>query len=177
MIGEKDIDGLEKYIDRISEKKVHNIIYSVGHPIADAIINDSYEKLASERNIDFQIMGKLPKSDDLSDIDICIIFSNLLNNAVEAIKKFPEDIQASLNVFINVIELDLVITVENSSLPYDRQNIADINTSKPDHINHGFGLKNIKSTVKKYDGYFSLEYQNDMCVGMVCLRGIGVSNG
>ena len=52
------------------------------------------------------------------------------------------------------------ICVENSSHEYNETAITT--TSKPDTVNHGFGLKNISRVAKKYNGRLSITCSNNM---------------
>lgn len=98
----------------------------------------------------------------IKDIDLCSIFSNLYDNAIEACDKIE-----SLNKFIK-IKTDkksgyIIIKFTNSSyenLVYDENN--HIKTCKNDKLSHGYGLKIVKSIVENYDGEIKIKKDNDI---------------
>jgi len=96
--------------------------------------------------------GRLPDKLKVSNMDLCIIFSNLLKNSVEALKKISENIEKKIEVEIKQLENNIIIKVKNPIS--GKVNIIDdkLITSKLDKNNHGFGSLNIKEAVNKYGG-------------------------
>lgn len=87
----------------------------------------------------------------LSDEDIVVILSNLLNNAIEACEICQKEKVIQLKFVLE--EEFMVLSVKNT---YEHEIICkdgQIQTSKRDDAEeHGIGIKNIKETVEKYDG-------------------------
>ena len=93
----------------------------------------------------------------LGDIDAITIFSNLLNNSIEAC----EDAQKK-NIYLSVGNVNTVFTViktENTcAVAPPVSDDGTLLTSKEDKQNHGFGVKSIISTVLKYQGKYEWFY-------------------
>lgn len=77
-------------------------------------------------------------------MDICIILSNLLNNAHEAFEYIERACAKEIILSIAVDSGKMVFMVENTSKPYSDKELENLQTSKPDKLNHGFGLINVR---------------------------------
>ena len=132
--------------------------------VADAIVNYFYEHLPEQTQ--FELLGKFSKPFFVEDSDLCIILSNLLKNAVEAIEKLPIDeynktgMERSLFLEISSDANQIQIKLENSSLPYTSAQLNNLNTTKADTLNHGFGLQNVKQVIHKYHGVIDMQWDN-----------------
>ncbi len=162
-----DFDNLKQYINSLNNIKEHIHYISTNNPIADAIINYFYESLPE--NVQFEIEGKLQENSFIDDSDLCIIISNLIKNAVEAVSKEPSN--TAVKIFISLYENNdqFNILVENT---YTLNITTELSTTKLDKINHGFGLKNVKTVVDKYNGNLNLQHNNNMFIACCYLRNI-----
>lgn len=95
----------------------------------------------------------------LSEYDLTALFSNLLDNAVDATQNIPNSfIELTITPHTNN---SIVITVINSCQknPFTRNH--HLSSTKKDKQNHGYGMKSIDRVVKKYSGssrfYFNKE--------------------
>lgn len=113
-----------------------------------------------DKEIKLQITVKYSKYDFLSDVDTAAIFSNLIDNAIEACERSDEksifiDLYAANNIFPSV-------KIENSadSAPVILNNV--FRTQKEHGKLHGFGIKSINKAIKKYKGnlFFSYDDKN-----------------
>ena len=88
----------------------------------------------------------------MAPMDICTIFSNALDNAIEACEKNNHLEQKVMSVKARKIRNFLTITFENSSTENLMMENDEIISTKQDKLYHGFGLKNIRKIVEKYQG-------------------------
>lgn len=99
-------------------------------------------------------------ADFLSEYDMTALFSNLLDNAIDATKNIP-DSYIELNVTPHS-DKKIIITMVNSCRknPFSK-NSRRLTTTKKNKIRHGYGMKSIQRVVDKYDGdskfYFNEE--------------------
>ena len=81
-----------------------NIKYTTGSEILDALLTDK-QSIATQYNTTIQFDGCLPKN-ILSPTDLCIIFGNTIDNAIEACQKIdsqePKEITIDCNSCGNV---------------------------------------------------------------------------
>lgn len=153
-------DKLYEYINHLStiQKSFHS--FATENIIVDAILNQAAQAL--DDTTTFKVSGLFPPECFMEDMDLCIIFTNLLNNAVEALKKLDSHISKELYVEIHNVTQEIQITVTNSSMPYNFQELHHLTTAKSDKTNHGFGLSNIQRIVKKYHGDLIVHYSNGL---------------
>ena len=126
-----------------------------GNEFLDIILKDKAAK-AREKQIDFSALVDFKGMDFIEPLDISTIFSNALDNAMEASERLPED-QRLVTIKAERVRDMLIITVENNTLPGTRPSEG---TTKKDRFVHGFGIPNIKKAVEKYDGQCSF-HQGD----------------
>ena len=123
---------------------------STGNTVIDALI---YGKsfLLEQNHIDVSFEGQFTSKLAIEPIDLCTIFTNAIDNAIEANMKCPDDGPRYLNIVIKSNQNHYLIIFEN---PISGSvNITDnhIQTDKQG-AGHGFGLKNIERALAKYDG-------------------------
>ena len=112
---------------------------------------------AKEKNIIIQYEGIMP-SELISDADIVVVLSNVVDNAIEACEKVVGERKIKIK---SVLTKSIwILYTENPSIKTHIGNINKIQTSKSDKRIHGFGLQNIERTAKKYNGEMSIKYNN-----------------
>lgn len=154
LMNEKKTEEAKEYIDTIwniqdeFDLKIHT-----GDSFLDVIVN-YYLYLAIRENIEFVVLGKLTEQMPLEMFDITTLMGNLLQNAVEAAVK--ADVPRIRVEFIEH-KKEIFIVVSNSVGERINAKKDFSMTSKKDKENHGFGLKNIVSTVEKYHGECYME--------------------
>lgn len=127
---------------------------NIGNPIVDAILTQ-YLSICEQRKIQFEIKGHMPVTCELPAFDLCTIFSNLLQNAVEAVEACAKKI-----IFLQFRYDDdnIYIYLENTytDLQYDN---GDLVSTKGD--DHGYGINNIKRGVEHCGGMIEYEALED----------------
>lgn len=139
---------LNEYIEEI-ERNIHEykLKYSVKNEVVDALLNHTlYE--ADKENITVEVEGELQEKCHIEIYDLCVIFSNLLNNAMDA-AKVSDDKKIKLRVRQ---ETGLSIYIENSYKGERIKKKEGFASTKLYDGTHGYGLKNVKNSVKKYGG-------------------------
>lgn len=157
-----DLERIKKYINSLSEEMQSTASeLHTGNDTADAIVNAKYAQ-AERLGIKIEIDGMLPPHLNVEAIDICTIFANALDNAIEGI---PSDCPKESRI------ISINITRRNSMNMITFRNPARVNssvisgTSKDDKVNHGFGMENMKRATQKYNGELShrIEGNENMC--------------
>lgn len=85
-------------------------------------------------------------------MDICTVFGNALDNAIECELKIPDKTKRMIHLTLTTQKQFLLLQVENycPDIPEFRDGLPV--TTKQDPANHGFGLKSIRYTARKYGG-------------------------
>lgn len=141
---------VDNYIKSINEElRDFESSFNTGNKILDIILN---EKSIDCRNNNIKLLCdiNLRKCEFIQMIDISSIFSNILDNAIEACEKVRQGRYIKLRGVI--VKSYFIITCENSKNDKLRFKNNILITSKDDKFFHGIGLKSIKSSIKKYDG-------------------------
>jgi two-component sensor histidine kinase len=147
----------EKYISNmLLEIKGFENYIETGNEFLDCIINEK-QKTALTKEIDFLAEIEFTEADFMKPMDICTIFSNAIDNAIEACEKLSDPEKKLITVKAKKIRSFLSITFENSNLSEIIIENQMIKTSKPDKRMHGFGLNNIRKTIEKYQGDYKIK--------------------
>ena len=110
-----------------------------------------------ENNIDFNVGIDFRKCDFIEMIDISSIFSNLIDNAIEACNKIDDNIEKYITIKSTFIKGYYVVRCENSKTNKVIIKNSKIFTSKKDKFLHGIGIDSIKSSIKKYNGELKIK--------------------
>ena len=99
----------------------------------------------------------------LTQTELCCVLEIFLDNAIEAELKLSKA-QRKIEIKIVMIEEVLDILIRNRIAEPVLQDVQkkNIGSTKKDAGNHGFGLKNVREIVKKYDGFMDL-YEDSGC--------------
>lgn len=157
---------LNNYIDSISnDLNEFKEIYNTGNIILDIILNEKQAK-CNENNINLKCDVNFSRCSFIEMTDICSIFSNILDNAIEACNKI-EGCEKYINLRGTVVKSYYVIRCENSKINKVKMINNKIITSKKDKFIHGIGLKSVKSSLKKYDGELEINDFEDRFLAQI----------
>lgn len=128
---------------------------STNNPVVDILVGNKLG-IAKSMGIDVDCSLLLPYPCSLKDIDICIILSNALDNAVQAVKRLDAGMEKYIHVSGRIQGDFLMMEIENS--------FHEKGTFKK-----GTGLSNVKKVAEKYGGAMSIEAQENKFVLHVLL--------
>lgn len=139
-------DEARQYLSAMQEP-LHDAMRKIksGNFVADTILNHMAQT-AAQTEAALHFTGHIP-SDGIRSEDLCTIFSNLLDNAVEACQK--EGGARDIFVEAKTTQGSFMLSISN---PTHNADSSTRSTTKADKRNHGFGLKNVERAVKKYGG-------------------------
>lgn len=139
------------------------------HLILDLILNNKIQE-AEEHHISLQIECDNCSGMNIKTTDLCSLFYNLLDNAIEA----NVDIEAPNERWItmNCKRKDelLVVTIENAMkyMPFIEN--GRLKTNKKDKNIHGFGVYSVEKILNKYDGHMEYEIEEKIFKTVFFLR-------
>ena len=140
-------------------------VYNTGIEILDILLN---HYLVGLENKAVSVKGKCSYRLQITDVVFCIIFSNLICNAIEEIKRL-DDKDVFLEVEVKQGEFFTSIKIVNSSnLVLDKSEVPV--SKKKDKQNHGIGLKNVKETIERNDGSLELMADGKVFSAVVTLK-------
>lgn len=152
-LNSNDIAGANKYLKDLREKtNTSDNIIETGNTALDAILSTKIA-IAEGRKIAVSTKIQIPENISIEPIDICIIFGNALDNAIEACDRTKvSDKQISITI---ICKDEAVLCKIVNTTPKLKHLVPD--TSKTDKQNHGFGLENIKTALLKYNAAPAIE--------------------
>lgn len=153
------LDELELDLDSIRQ------LIESGNVNLDAILNSKLS-LAIKQEIEVDCRAAVPPSLTVSDIDLCVLIGNLIDNAVEACEKMEEG-RTFMRLYIGVLKRQLYISVTNSTGELIRKLDEEYITAK--RGNHGHGLKRINKIVEKYGGFINRKNEPGVFVTEIML--------
>lgn len=142
----------------IEAEKSRNIV--TGAASVDAILNIKKE-LIEAAQISFRCEIRQPFLLHLEEMDLVIVLANCLDNALEVAKQSMEIGQtASICLTLAADDQYVLLKVSNTALvpPRCDQNGHPV-TTKEDAVQHGFGLKNVRRIVQRYQGTIEYKYE------------------
>lgn len=165
LLNDGDYEGLRKEIgEHIEDCGQNKYVYVAGNNLVNSVLNEK-KVLCEHENIKMQV-EVTASVDGERELDIAVMLSNLLDNAVEAQKKITQDKPRSIFLKIFSYENKYSILIKNTVAKSVLQNNPRFITDKANRYLHGIGMKSIEHTVDKNGGYIQ-RYEED---GMFCVH-------
>src|SRR5699024_10796677 len=97
-------------------------------------------------------------------MDICSLFGNAIDNAIEHVIKIPDIDKRIVN--LRVVNKGSIILVRVENYIIDELDLTNglPHTSKENTDSHGYGLKSIRYIANKYDGSMSITSEDNWFV-------------
>ena len=161
-------EGLEKIKDLCNFVVDTTKLKYTQNDALNALIH-SKMPIVNKNGIAFSCKSFMAKNNAVSDLDMCIIVGNLLDNAIEACQRIQAE-SRYIDMQIKQQEEYLYIEIKNG---FDTTLGVDIKEShKKDKHMHGFGIANVKDVVENYNGFFNLENKEEEVIVSVILHNI-----
>ena len=128
---------------------------STNNPVVDILVGNKLG-IAKSMGIDVDCSLPLPYPCGIRDIDICIVLSNALDNAIHAVKNLGTGIEKYIRVSGRIQGDFLMMEIQNSF-------------HGKSAFKKGTGLSNVKKVAEKYGGAMSIETQENVFVLHVLL--------
>lgn len=162
------IDGfLQNQNTAAAQNYIHQILHKIDATIiteycknpAVNLILSAYINKARKEDISVDTQIALPSTIRISEIDLCAIFANMIDNAINACINISDKNNRNIRIRCYDKNDSLYIQVINKfegavefadGIPINQQE------------NHGIGTKSIISIVHKYDGLFDFSIENDV---------------
>lgn len=151
-VAQNYIDEVKKCIDDISVEDFCDN-YSLN------LVLHYYVNKARNEQIHVETHLELPKETTVSDIDLCLVFSNTLENAINALTLVDSTKVKFLKILCKTKNNRFIVEIENNyvgDIHFDNE--LPISTIK----NHGYGTKSIASIVTKYNGQYATTAENNI---------------
>lgn len=162
-----DLDEIKKYLSNMMEKMSGMSLHFCENQAADSIISH-YAALAAKEEISFKAAIELPAEIPTDEIDLCLVLSNLLENAVEASIR-TEKSRRKINLEVRLHHTHLIlIQVENAFSGQIQEKNEVFQSSKRD--GNGIGIESVRRISEKNGGSSSFQYKNGIFTAKIILR-------
>ncbi len=156
-VNEKNYERIIPYSkETIADLESRYCTVNTGNLVIDAFVSNFILQTA-RHGIELTTSLKLDCNEiPIDDYHLTIILGNLLDNALNACL---QQSFGKINVMIQTIENTFTIYITNTYIPPDKK--------QPDNIEeidfiHGYGLKNVRDSVKECGGIMLMNYENSL---------------
>lgn len=155
-----DKEKAKSYFDSLSHKFHTDNRVFCKNQIVNAILNAKYN-LAIEHSVDTFFNIDLDYLIGIDDINLCSIFANTLDNAIEACALISDPSKRNLSVKSRYDKDHFLYEVTNSKENEINKSNGRFKTSKSKSKSHGYGLQNVKDIVTAYHGTLDISYTSN----------------
>lgn len=158
---EQDPKKRTAYLNEMEEEfRAYEAQSDTGSPVLDTLLTGK-NLYCARHGIGLTCVADGSLLSFMDVMDICTIFGNLLDNAIECELRITDKEKRLIHLSVSASRGFLVIRCENYCLetPVFADGLPV--TSKPDAQNHGYGLKSIRYSIEKYNGTMTLRNEDD----------------
>lgn len=137
--------------------------FVTGDEMLDCIVSMKAEKM-EEHGIAFTLDGIVDGGLGMKPMDLCAVFANALDNAIEAARTTDPSMKPCISMQLRRTPQFFVIKITNSAkgkIDVEKLFAMEGYTTKRDARDHGLGLRNIHQHVEAYDGMIKAESAED----------------
>lgn len=144
------------YVEALDEK-LQNVdtLVKTGNVSLDAILSAKSAQAKNE-GIDVTIKANVPDSLTLSDVELCIIVANLLDNAIEACRGV--ETERFMRIYMAMKGKMLYFSMLNSA-GEKKNKIGKLFTFQKNGV-HGFGLRRAEAIIDEHGGWCKYNSEN-----------------
>lgn len=150
-----NLEGAKDYFNELSDRfNVSNRVFCK-NSIVNAVINSKYN-LAIQNQIDCFFNIDIDELLPLEDVDLCSVFANTLDNAIEASLMLDDISQRKISLKARCSKGYFSYSISNNYNGIVKLHYGKYSSTKLDTKMHGFGLENIEDIVNKYSGTLNI---------------------
>ena len=165
---ENDMEALKTYLAQTVSRIPDLDMRFCENRAADSVLG-YYCALAKREGIPFSAQIDLPQTLPVDEIDMCLVLSNLLENALEAsLRTVPARRWMKVNAYVHAERL-LLMQVENACDGEIKETNGIFRSSK--RKGNGIGIQSVRHIAEKNGGASTFAYQNGVFCAKIMLRG------
>lgn len=144
--------------------------YVTGDEVIDCIVGMKASQM-EEDHIDFSIEGLIEEGLAMKPMDVCSIFANALDNAIEACQKINDENGRWIKLSLDKTDESYSFILSNS-MKEDGSNLNIAKyftenkriTTKKNRDIHGYGIQSMKAAIRKYNGSETVEVRDGVFI-------------
>lgn len=158
---EQDPEKRNEFLNKMEEEiKQYELQNKTGNEVLDTVLT-SKSLYCDKHGITLTSVADGSLLDFMDIMDICSIFGNALDNAIECELKIPDKEKRLIHVTVTQQKNFLMMRFENyfeGKLDVKEGHFA---TTKKEKQFHGYGIKSIRYTANKYDGAVDIDTKDN----------------
>lgn len=159
---ESDPEKRESYLSELDEViEVYESRHKTGNSILDTVLSGK-GMLCAQKGIEFLSYADAAKLSIMDKMDICSVFGNALDNAIESVQTIADPEKRQIRLYVYSQNQFLIIRVENYYEGHLKYEDGGLKTTKKRAEFHGYGLKSIIDTAEKYGGNATITTENNL---------------
>lgn len=156
-----DGEQRERYLQELEQSvRIYEVLAKTGNEVLDTVLTE--KSLYCEANgIQAHCVADGRLLAFMDPVDLYTIFGNAMDNAIESVRQNEDRDKRIIDVLVYAQKQMLVIEIVNpvsGELRFDQEGLPQSTKVKDGY--HGFGLKSIRYTVKKYGGFLKVKVEN-----------------
>lgn len=160
MLDAKNYIAATEYFDKLNENEIRQNVGVVCKNFTIDSILKHYISITMQYNVDFKVNANIPQDISIDNLDLSIVIGNCVENSIEACNNIVDKSKKFINLKAEIIGSNLVIKIKNSFNGQIKKEGSIIKTSKSGE-GHGIGLSNVRKITEKYNGYFTVKYNDN----------------
>ncbi|MBQ3558170.1 MAG: GHKL domain-containing protein [Agathobacter sp.] len=158
---EQDPEKRNAFLNQMEDEiKQYELQNKTGNSVLDTVLT-SKSMYCDSHGITLTSVVDGQLLDFMETMDICSIFGNALDNAIESVLKIEEKEKRLIHVTVSQQKAFVMIRVENYFEGGLKYAAGQLKTTKKDAAFHGYGIKSIRYTVNKYDGAVDIDTRDN----------------
>lgn len=158
MMKQGQYDKAEHYFHELTAATDQSVCkVATGNELLDMVLSSKASNM-EEYDIELSLKGDFSWFSNLKQVDCCILFSNLIDNAIEANQK----IEANRYIILRARQTEgaLYCEMKNPMVGHLLKEEERIVTTKTDKEKHGIGLQNVCDIIDDYHGQYHITTDN-----------------
>lgn len=135
LLSEGNYSELDTYMEELAKDLVTvDTVIKTGNVMADAVLNAKLYA-ANNLHVRFNVKANIPKNLPMSDVELCAVLGNLLDNALESCARLSEE-ERFIRIFIGIIKGQFYLSVQNAAREIKKKGEGYLSTKEQLFISH-----------------------------------------
>ena len=154
--GLADDESKERYLKELEQSvEIYGAIVKTGNDVLDTILTEK-SLSCQAKGIKINCIADGSKLEFVDPVDLYGILGNAVDNAMEAVEKISDARMRLIDIAIFTRDRFLVINITNPMTGEVKLKNGLPVSTKPHNGYHGYGLRSIRHSLRRYDGTMSV---------------------
>lgn len=158
----REWEKMGDYLNHMEAKSLEKGADLTGNQAVDALLYQKRQR-AERKHVKWECEVRIPKACGIREFDLCVLFGNLLDNALEACERQQCSGLSSgeccyIDIQAKMIKKCFLLEVKNSM--GRMETYEEGVTVKENPREHGIGMLNVRNVVREYHGVMNIEAGN-----------------